>query len=115
MVPEFRNEPLTDFSEATPTPSATPSPRSRGASAARPNRVDGERVPAGQHFEPNNPSDSEVVIGRFPEAAVEDAVRAVEAATRRSRPGAACRPSERAALFLRTARSCAGASTSSPR
>lgn len=81
-LPEFKNEPLTDFS--------VPSNREAFSSALRKierslpiegqNRIGGERVGAARRFESVNPSDKRQVIGRFPEGTAEDANRAVDAA-----------------------------------
>lgn len=82
MAKPFVNEPLTDFGR----------PEAREAfleALARvddelgrtyANVIDGERLPGLPTLATHDPSDPEVVVGRFPEATVEDAVRAVEAA-----------------------------------
>jgi hypothetical protein len=91
LLPEFRNEPMTDFAVA--------SNRDAFAAALRKvearlplqgaNRIGGERVGADKTFESANPCRKKQVIGRFPEGTAADANRA--------------------------RRSCATASTSSPR
>ncbi len=82
MAKPFVNEPLTDFHR----------PEAREAfldALARvddelgrtyANVIDGERLPGLPTLSTHDPADPEIVIGRFPEATVEDAVRAVEAA-----------------------------------
>ena len=84
MLPEFRNEPMTDFSVA--------SNRDAFAAALRKvearlplqgaNRIGGERVGAGKSFESLNPCRKTQVIGRFPEGTAADANRAVDAAAK---------------------------------
>ena len=84
MLPEFRNEPLTDFSN--------PANRQAFEAALRKvesrlplegsNRIGGERVGAKKSFESVNPCKKSQVIGRFPEGTAEDANRAVDAAAK---------------------------------
>jgi 1-pyrroline-5-carboxylate dehydrogenase len=84
LLPEFRNEPLTDFS--------VESNRDAFAAAFRKvearlplegaNRIGGERVGADKTFESVNPCRKTQVIGRFPEGTAADANRAVDAAAK---------------------------------
>ena len=84
MLPEFANEPLTDFSVG--------SNREAFAAALRriearlpiegKNRIGAELLGAARTFESVNPCRRTQVIGRFPEGTAEDANRAVEAAAR---------------------------------
>ena len=104
LLPEFRNEPFTDFSveanqQRLPRRAARRSKsdsRSRGAtsSAARPSRPT-------KHFESVNPSDFQQVIGRFPEGTIADAGRAVDVATKAFASWSRMPAAERAALVLR--------------
>ena len=82
MAKPFVNEPFTDFSR----------PEAREAfleALARvddelgrtyANVIDGERLPGLPTHATHDPSDPEIVVGRFPEATAEEAARAVEAA-----------------------------------
>ncbi|HZI66822.1 MAG TPA: L-glutamate gamma-semialdehyde dehydrogenase [Thermoanaerobaculia bacterium] len=103
MLPDFRNEPLTDFSlEAN-----------RGAFQAAlarvearlpiegKNRIGGKEVGASKHFESVNPCDRKQVIGRFPQGTKDDAERAVEAAAAAFPAWSRVPPEERSALLLR--------------
>jgi 1-pyrroline-5-carboxylate dehydrogenase len=84
LLPEFRNEPLTDFS--------VESNRDDFAAALRKvearlplegaNRIGGERVGVDKTFESVNPCRKTQVIGRFPEGTAADANRAVDAAAK---------------------------------
>ena len=82
MLPEFRNEPLTDFS-------ADVNRNAFSAALARvearlpiqgQNRIGREREGAARSFESVNPCDPKRVIGRFPEGTADDAHRAVDEA-----------------------------------
>jgi len=103
LLPDFRNEPLTDFSlEAN-----------RGAFQAAlarvearlpiegKNRIGGKEVGASKHFESVNPCDRKQVIGRFPQGTKDDAERAVEAAAAAFPAWSRVPPEERSALLLR--------------
>ena len=118
MLPEFSNEPLTDFSiEANRNAFRA----ALGKIEARlpiqgENRIGGRRVGAARTFESVNPCDARQVIGRFPEGTKEDAVAAIEAAEKafhdlEPSPGGATVST--AACASRP--SCESASTSSPR
>ena len=84
MLPEFRNEPMTDFSVESNRDAF--SAALREVEARLPvegaNRIGGERVGAGKTFESVNPCRKTQVIGRFPEGTAADANRAVDAASK---------------------------------
>ncbi len=106
MLPEFKNEPLTDFS--------VESNRSAFAAALKKiesslpvegsNRIGGKRVGAPRQFESVNPCRKSQVIGRFPEGTAEDAGRAVEAAAKAFETWGRTSPKERWELVLRIAK-----------
>ena len=84
MLPEFRNEPFTDFSvdaNADAFRAALAAVEKRLPIQGK-NRIGGKNVGASKHFESLNPSDFKQVIGRFPEGSAADAARAVDAATK---------------------------------
>ena len=84
MLPEFRNEALTDFSN----------PANKDAFSAALARVEGrlpiegknhvgrDRIGAAKTFESVNPCDPRQIVGRFPEGTAADANRAVDEAAR---------------------------------
>ena len=82
MVAPFRNEPFTDFSKPeVKTAFLDALARVEGEIGKdHPNVIDGERLRDGTRFETHDPSDPEIVIGRFPESAADVGRRAVEAA-----------------------------------
>ena len=106
MLPEFRNEPLTDFSDD----------KNRSAFAealakveARlplqgSNRIGGAHADAAAHFESVNPARRSQVIGRFPEGTAEDAGRAVDEAAKAYETWGRTKPSERIDLLIRIAK-----------
>ncbi len=105
MLPEFRNEPLTDFSvdvhrNAFRAALARVEKRLpiRGS-----NRIGGKTVGATKHFDSINPADFAQVIGRFPEGTAADADRALDAATRAFPSWSRMPAAERSALVLRIA------------
>jgi 1-pyrroline-5-carboxylate dehydrogenase len=82
LLPEFRNEPLTDFSvegNKRDFAEALRKVESRLPIQGK-NHIGGKEAGAAKHFESVNPAKKTQVIGRFPEASKEDAIRAVEAA-----------------------------------
>jgi 1-pyrroline-5-carboxylate dehydrogenase len=82
LLPEFTNEPLTDFSvegNKRDFAEALKKVESRLPIQGK-NHIGGKEADAAKHFESFNPSKKTQVIGRFPEGSSEDAVRAVEAA-----------------------------------
>jgi 1-pyrroline-5-carboxylate dehydrogenase len=82
VLPEFKNEPLTDFSKESNREAfaaALAKIESRLPIAGT-NRIGGSKTGAATAFQSVNPARSSQVIGRFPEGTREDAARAVEAA-----------------------------------
>ncbi len=105
MVPEFRNEPLTDFSvdaEANAFRAALAKIQKRLPLQGQ-NRIGGKAVSAAKHFTSVNPCDFKQVIGRFPEGTAADAGRAIAAATKAFPAWSATGAGERAAVILRIA------------
>jgi 1-pyrroline-5-carboxylate dehydrogenase len=83
VVPEFRNEPLTDFSvdaNANAFRAALAKVQKRLPLQGK-NRIGGKAVSAAKHFTSLNPCDFKQVIGRFPEGTTADAGKAIAAAT----------------------------------
>ena len=105
MLPEFQNEPLTDFS-LEPNRSAFRAALAK-VEGRLPiegkNRIGGKSVGASKHFESVNPCDHKQVIGRFPQGTKEDAERAIEAAAAAFPAWSRVAPEERSALLLRIA------------
>jgi 1-pyrroline-5-carboxylate dehydrogenase len=105
LLPEFRNEPFTDFSvdsNARAFRAALAAVEKRLPIKGK-NRIGGKDFGAPKDFESLNPSDFKQVIGRFPEGSAADASRAVDAATK-AFPGWSRTPhAERSALVLRIA------------
>ncbi len=105
MLPEFRNEPMTDFSVEANRDAfrrALAKIEKRLPIRGR-NRIGGKHASAVRHFESVNPCDFRQVIGRFPEGTVADAGRAVDAATKAFASWSRMPAGERAALVLRIA------------
>jgi 1-pyrroline-5-carboxylate dehydrogenase len=105
LLPEFRNEPLTDFSvdahrNAFRAALARVEKRLpiRGS-----NRIGGKTAGAARHFDSINPADFAQVIGRFPEGTAADADRALDAATKAFPSWSRMPAGERSALVLRIA------------
>jgi len=105
LLPEFRNEPFTDFSvdaNAKAFRDALAAVEKRLPIKGK-NRIGGKDFGASKDFESLNPSDFKQIIGRFPEGSAADAGRAVDAATK-AFPGWSRTPhAERSALVLRIA------------
>ncbi len=82
MLPEFQNEPFTDFSvEANRSAFAAALEKIEARLPIQgSNRIGGKIVDAAEHFESVNPSRKIQVIGRFPEGTADDGNRAVDAA-----------------------------------
>ena len=105
MLPEFRNEPLTDFSldsNRSAFRAALARVESRLPIEGK-NRIGGKAVGAAKHFTSVNPCDQKQVIGRFPQGTKEDAERAVETAAAAFPAWSRIPPEERSALLLRIA------------
>ncbi|HVE65194.1 MAG TPA: aldehyde dehydrogenase family protein, partial [Thermoanaerobaculia bacterium] len=103
MLPEFRNEPLTDFSldaHRNAFQAALAKVEARLPIEGK-NRIGGKAVGASKHFESVNPCDRRQVIGRFPQGTKDDAERAVEAAAAAFPAWSRVPPEERSALLLR--------------
>ena len=105
MLPEFRNEPLTDFSLESNRNAFRAALTKVEASLPieGKNRIGGKSVGASKHFESVNPCDRKQVIGRFPQGTKEDAERAVESAAAAFSTWSRVPPEERSALLLRIA------------
>ncbi len=105
MLPEFRNEPLTDFSiegNKRDFAEALKKVESRLPIQGK-NHIGGKEAGAAKHFESFNPSKKTQVIGRFPEGSSEDAVRAVEAAHKAFPSWSRTPAAERVQLLVRIA------------
>jgi len=105
LLPEFRNEPLTDFS--VPAHRAAFSQALIMVEKRLPLKgsilIGGGRSTAKTWFDSINPCDPRHVIGRFPEGTPADADRALDAATAAFPSWSAIPPEERAAVLLRIA------------
>jgi len=105
VLPEFKNEPLTDFSKD--------SNREDFAAALRKvesrlplqgsNRIGGSKTGAPTAFQSVNPARSSQVVGRFPQGTREDAERSVEAAAAAFQIWSRTPAEERWKLLLRIA------------
>jgi len=105
LLPEFRNEPFTDFSvdaNAKAFQAALAKVEKRLPIQGK-NRIDGKKVGASKSFPSLNPCNFKQVIGRFPEGTEADAARAVEAATKAFTEWSRTPVEERSALVLRIA------------
>ena len=105
MLPEFRNEPFTDFSveaNAKAFQAALAKVEKRLPIQGK-NRIDGKKVAASKSFQSLNPCNFKQVIGRFPEGTEADAARAIDAATRAFPEWSRTPAEERSALVLRIA------------
>ena len=82
MVAPFRNEPFTDFRDAKQRTTFEEALErvDEELGAEHPIVIDGERIHGEQVLATHDPSDPDVVIGRFASATAEQAQRAVEAA-----------------------------------
>ncbi len=105
MLPEFKNEPLTDFSvESNRKAFAAALEKIEGRLPIDgKNRIGGQAVGASSEFLSINPCKKTQVIGRFPEGTREDAERAVEAAAQAFKSWSRTSPQERWNLLLRIA------------
>jgi 1-pyrroline-5-carboxylate dehydrogenase len=105
LLPEFRNEPLTDFSfEAQKNAFRVALARvEKRLPILGKNRIGGKTAGAARRFDSINPCDPRQIIGHFPEGTAADAARAVDAATKAFPSWSRVPPSERAAAILRVA------------
>jgi 1-pyrroline-5-carboxylate dehydrogenase len=105
LLPEFRNEPLTDFShEANRNAFQVALERIQARLPVKgENRIGGKKVGASKHFESVNPCDARQIIGRFPEGTKEDAVAAIAAAENAFASWSRMPVEERSALLVRIA------------
>ncbi|HEY7575067.1 MAG TPA: L-glutamate gamma-semialdehyde dehydrogenase [Thermoanaerobaculia bacterium] len=106
MLPEFKNEPFTDFSV----------PANREAFQKALDKVEkslplegkirigGKTVSGSKSFESLNPADKKQVIGRFVEGTIEDADAAVDAAAKAFETWSRTPVSERVALLVKIAK-----------
>lgn len=105
MLPEFKNEQLTDFSKESNR--AAFAEALRRIEARLPiegqNRIGGARTGAAKTFSSVNPARRSQVIGRFPQGTREDGQRAVEAAAAAFPAWSRTRPEERWKAILRLA------------
>ncbi|HEX5133945.1 MAG TPA: L-glutamate gamma-semialdehyde dehydrogenase [Thermoanaerobaculia bacterium] len=105
MLPEFRNEQLTDFSvesNRNAFRAALTTVQARLPIEGK-NRIGGKKIGATKHFESVNPCDHKQVIGRFPQGTKEDAERAIESAWNAFPDWSRVAASDRSALLLRIA------------
>ena len=105
MLPEFRNEPFTDFSvesNAKAFREALAKVEKRLPLQGK-NRIGGKKVGASKNFQSVNPCNFKQVIGHFPEGTVTDAGKAVDAATKAFPAWSRTPAEERSALILRIA------------
>jgi 1-pyrroline-5-carboxylate dehydrogenase len=103
LLPEFRNEPFTDFSvEANRKAFAEALKTVQGRLPIQgKNRIGGKKVSAAKSFESVNPCDPKQVIGKFPAATAADANRALDAATRAFADWSRFPAAERVSAILR--------------
>jgi 1-pyrroline-5-carboxylate dehydrogenase len=105
LLPEFRNEPLTDFSAEADRKAfaeALAKIESRLPLEGK-NHIAGQAIGAAKSFESVNPGKKSQVIGRFPEGTKEDANRAVEAAAEAFKTWSRTKPQDRWELLIRIA------------
>ncbi len=101
----FKNEPETDFTLAENADAfrAALADVASKLGASYPMIIDGKQETGGDDFASINPADPQQVIGRFPRADVETAVRALEAADRAFPEWSRVSPKERAEYLFRAA------------
>jgi 1-pyrroline-5-carboxylate dehydrogenase len=105
LLPEFKNEPLTDFSVEANRKAfaeALKTVESRLPVQGK-NHIGGREVGSAKSIESVNPARKTQVIGRFPEASKEDAERAVEAAHEAFRTWSRTPAGKRVELLVRIA------------
>jgi 1-pyrroline-5-carboxylate dehydrogenase len=103
LLPEFRNEPMTDFSvdaNAKAFRAALAAVEKRLPIQGQ-NRIGGKLLSAKKNFESRNPCDFRQIIGCFPEGTTADAAKALDAATKAFPAWSRTPAEERAALVLR--------------
>jgi len=104
-LPEFRNEPFTDFS-APPARAAMLEALTRvGGELGKefPLVIGGRRITTGDRFASTNPSQKDEVVGVFPKGTAEHVQQAVAAAEEAFRTWSRMPAEERAAVLLRAA------------
>jgi 1-pyrroline-5-carboxylate dehydrogenase len=101
MRPPFQSEPTTDFKDprAVETFRAALARVQQNLGASYPLVIGAERLSAGEEFSVKSPADPERVIGRFPKADRDTALRALETADR-AFPAWARTPAEERANYL---------------
>ena len=103
MLPEFSNEPFTDFTidaNARAFQAALSAVEKRLPIRGR-NRIGGKNFGALKDFDSLNPCDFRQVVGRFPEGNAADASRAIDAATKAFPAWSRTPVDERSSLVLR--------------
>ena len=106
MLPEFRNEPLTDFSvDANGRAFADALVKTEARLPIQgKNHIAGQAVSAAKFFESVTPCRKSQIIGRFPEGTKEDADKAVEAAAQAFPKWSRTKPEDRWGLLVRIAK-----------
>ena len=103
MLPEFQNEPLTDFAQEGNRKAFAEALKK--VQARLPitgmNRIGGKKVGSSKSFESVNPCDPKQVIGRFPAGTAADAHKAIDAATKAFPAWSALPAASRVAAILR--------------
>src|SRR5262245_8261071 len=105
MPSEFKNEPLSDFSQsetAAAFQKAVAEVRSQLGRTA-PLWIDGREIQTGQTFTSNNPARPDEVVGVFQKADVTHADQAIDAAARGFEKWRSTSPQERAELLFAAA------------
>src|SRR5258708_2162825 len=106
MVPEFANEPLTDFAESAPDRQAMEAAlREVKGEFDRewPLVIGGERVTTNAWIDSHNPCQKEQVVGRTAKAGQDEAQRALDAAWNAFADWSTWQPDQRARLLLKAA------------
>ena len=105
MLPEFENEPLTDFSLAENRAAMEAALEQVHAELGKryPVVIDGVRYEGGDSFKSTNPARAEEVIGEFTKGTKEMALKAIEVAAEKFESWRNVDPSERARYLLKAA------------